>query len=58
MMVSLNHFNKMVLNVKEREEMYKKVSDVDHEVRQNYAGPVSDTHQDVYKRQIFRYQKK
>ncbi len=38
MMVALNHFNDMVLNVKEREEMYKKISNLDAEVRQNYAG--------------------
>lgn len=38
MMVALNHFNDMVLNVKEREEMYKKISNVDAEVRQNYTG--------------------
>ena len=38
MMVALNHFNDMVLNVKEREEMYKKISNIDAEVRQNYAG--------------------
>lgn len=37
MMVSLNHFNRMVVNVKAREELYKRISDVDHEVRQNYA---------------------
>ena len=33
MMVALNHFNDMVLNVKEREEMYKKISNIDAEVR-------------------------
>lgn len=38
MMVALNHFNDMVLNVKEREEMYKKISNIDAEVRQNYTG--------------------
>ena len=42
MMVSLNHFNKMVLNVKEREETYKKLADVDREVRQNFAGTIDE----------------
>lgn len=38
MMVALNHFNDMVLNVKEREEMYKKIGNIDAEIRQNLAG--------------------
>jgi len=38
MMVSLNHFNTLVLNVKNREEMYKKIADLDREVRQNFDG--------------------
>lgn len=42
MMVSLNHFNEKVLNVKEREEMYKKLSDVDRSARQNYAGKIDE----------------
>lgn len=42
MMVSLNHFNTMVLNVKEREEVYKKLADVDRESRQRYAGPIDE----------------
>ena len=42
MMVSLNHFNTMVLNVKEREEQYKKLADVDREVRQNFAGTIDE----------------
>lgn len=42
MMVSLNHFNTMVLNVKAREEMYKKLADVDRNARQNYAGVIDE----------------
>lgn len=42
MMVSLNYFNDKVLNVKEREEMYKKLSDVDRSARQNYAGSIDE----------------
>lgn len=42
MMVSLNHFNTMVLNVKNREEMYKKIADVDREVRQNFNGTIDE----------------
>ncbi len=42
MMVSLNHFNTMVLNVKEREEVYKKLADVDRESRQRYAGQIDE----------------
>lgn len=42
MMVSLNYFNKMVLNVKAREEMYKKIADVDRNARQNFAGKIDE----------------
>lgn len=42
MMVSLNHFNDMVLNVKAREEMYKKLADVDRNTRQNFAGKIDE----------------
>lgn len=42
MMVSLNHFNTMVLDVKVREEEYKKVANIDHEVRQNYDGTIDE----------------
>lgn len=42
MMVSLNHFNDMVLNVKEREEMYKQLADIDRSARQNYAGAIDE----------------
>ncbi|MEG2429689.1 MAG: S41 family peptidase, partial [Oscillospiraceae bacterium] len=37
MMMSMNRFNKLVLNVKNREEMYTKISDVDRELRQNFV---------------------
>ncbi len=42
MMVSLEHFNDKVLNVKEREEMYKKIAEVDRNARQNYAGEIDE----------------
>ncbi|MFZ2538828.1 MAG: S41 family peptidase [Oscillospiraceae bacterium] len=42
MMVSLNHFNEKVLNVKAREEMYKKLSDVDRNARQNFSGTINE----------------
>lgn len=42
MIVSLNHFNTKVLNVKNREEMYKKIADLDREVRQNYDGIINE----------------
>lgn len=42
MMVSFNHFNTMVLNVKAREEMYKKIADVDREARQNFSGVIDE----------------
>lgn len=42
MMVSVNHFNTMVLNVKSREEMYKKLADVDREARQNFDGKIDE----------------
>lgn len=42
MMVSLDHFNTMVLDVKVREEQYKKIQNVDHEVRQNYDGTIDE----------------
>ncbi len=42
MMVSLNHFNTMVLNVKSREEMYKKLADVDRKARQNFDGKIDE----------------
>ncbi|WMJ23566.1 S41 family peptidase [Paludicola sp. MB14-C6] len=42
MMVSLNYFNTMVLNVKNREEMYKKIADLDREVRQNFDGTIDE----------------
>ena len=42
MMVSQNYFNTMVLNVNERAAVYKKLSDVDRESRQNYAGQIDE----------------
>lgn len=42
MMISLNHFNTLVLNVKNREEFYKKIADLDREVRQNYDGLIDE----------------
>lgn len=42
MMVSLNHFNTKVLNVKAREEEYKKIANVDREVRQNFDGTIDE----------------
>lgn len=42
MMVSLKLFNTMVLNVKNREEMYKKIADIDREARQNYDGVIDE----------------
>lgn len=42
MMISINHFNTIVLNVKNREELYKKVADIDREVRQNYDGTINE----------------
>lgn len=42
MIVSLKHFNTKVLNVKSREEMYKKIADMDREVRQNYDGTINE----------------
>lgn len=42
MMVSLNYFNEKVLNVNAREEMYKKLADVDRNSRQNYVGKIDE----------------
>lgn len=42
MMVALNHFNTKVYNVKSREEMYKKIADVDRETRQNFSGVIDE----------------
>ncbi len=42
MMVSFNHFNTKVYNVKSREEMYKKLADVDRETRQNFNGTIDE----------------
>ena len=42
MIFSLNIFNDKVYNVKEREELYKKVSELDHLIRQNYIGELDE----------------
>lgn len=42
MIFSLNIFNDKVYNVKEREELYKKVSEIDHLIRQNYVGELDE----------------
>lgn len=42
MMVSLNYFNEKVLNVNAREEMYKKLADVDRNARQNFVGKIDE----------------
>ncbi|MEG0894616.1 MAG: S41 family peptidase, partial [Oscillospiraceae bacterium] len=42
MMVSLKYFNSLVLNVKNREEMYKKLADVDRKSRQNFDGTINE----------------
>lgn len=39
---SLNRFNGIVLNVKEREEMYKKLSEIERTARQSYAGTIDE----------------
>lgn len=40
--VSMNRFNRMVLNVKEREETYKKLSEIDRNGRQYFVGPINE----------------
>lgn len=42
MMVSLAHFNTKVLEVKEREDTYKRLADVDGECRQNFDGEIDE----------------
>lgn len=42
MIYSYNNFNTLVYNVKEREEMYKKLADADRKIRQNYAGTINE----------------
>lgn len=44
MILSLNIFNDKVYNVKEREELYKKVAEIDHIIRQNYVGELDETY--------------
>ncbi len=43
MIITLNMFNDKVFNVKEREELYKKISEVEHLIRQNYVGEIDET---------------
>ena len=42
MIFSLGIFNEKVHNVKEREELYKKVSEVDHLIRENFVGELDE----------------
>lgn len=42
MIFSMGIFNQKVLNVKEREEMYNKIAEVDQLVRQNYVGEIDE----------------
>ena len=42
MIFSLSIFNDKVYNVKEREELYKKVSEIDNLIRQNYIGDLDE----------------
>lgn len=43
MVFAMNTFNNKVYNIKEREEMYTKVSEIDRIVRQNYYGDIDET---------------
>ncbi len=42
MVFAMNTFNDKVYNIKEREEMYAKVSEIDRIVRQNYNGEIDE----------------
>lgn len=42
MIFSMGVFNQKVLNVKEREEMYNKIAEVDQLIRQNYIGEIDE----------------
>jgi carboxyl-terminal processing protease len=42
MIFSMKIFNDKVYNVKEREELYKKVAELDHLIRQNYIGELDE----------------
>lgn len=42
MIFANNTFNQTILNVKEREEMYNKLAEVDQLVRQNYVGDIDE----------------
>lgn len=42
MVVSMTNFNSMVYNLRERETMYNKLSELEKEVRQNYYGTIDE----------------
>lgn len=42
MVISMTNFNSMVYNLKERESMYEKLSELERLVRQNYAGKIDE----------------
>lgn len=42
MMISQNYFNTKLLNVTEREAVYKKLADIDRECRQRFAGTIDE----------------
>ena len=41
--ITMEHFNSMVHNVFERQQMYLKLSEIDQKVRQNYLGNIDET---------------
>ena len=41
--ITMEHFNSMVHNVFERQQMYLKLSEIDRKVRQNYLGNIDET---------------
>lgn len=42
MVISMTNFNSMVYNLKERESMYEKLSELERLVRQNYSGKIDE----------------
>ncbi len=42
MVISMSNFNSMVYNLKERESMYEKLSELERIVRQNYSGKIDE----------------
>lgn len=42
MVISMTNFNSMVYNLKERESMYEKLSELERLVRQNYSGKINE----------------